>query len=56
MNAAVHTAVEASAVQAAGLSQHTGHIVLLFFPVIGVAALAVREWVGGSRNRQGPRR
>ena len=55
MNAAVYAAAERHAAEAAGLGSHTGHIALLFFPVVGVALLAVREWVGARRNRQGPR-
>jgi hypothetical protein len=52
VNAALYAAAGTHAVQAAGLGQHTGHIILLFLPVVGVAGLAIREWVG--RNRQGP--
>ena len=55
MNAALYAATERHAAQAAGLGQHTGHVILLFFPVVGVAGLAVREWVGARRNRPGPR-
>jgi hypothetical protein len=54
VNSALSAAVGRSAVEAAGLGQHAGHIILLFFPVIGVAALVVREWIGARRNRQGP--
>jgi len=55
VNAALYIAAERHTAQAAGLGQHTGHIILLFFPVVGVAGLAVREWVGARRNRQGQR-
>jgi hypothetical protein len=55
VNSALYATAGHNAVQAAGLGQHTGHIILLFFPVLGVAGLAVREWVGARRNRQGPR-
>ena len=56
MNSALYAAAGRHAAQAAGLGQHTGHIVLLFFPVAGVAGLAVREWIGARRNRSGPRK
>jgi triosephosphate isomerase len=60
VNAALYAAVEhhvhhaAQSVQAAGLGQHTGHIIMLFFPVAGVAGLAVREWLGARRHRHDP--
>jgi hypothetical protein len=40
-----------ASLQAAALSAHSGHIALLFVPVAGVTALAVREWWTARRRR-----